>query len=235
MRLWELTANMLFTSVCHFCGDTCAYDAWICPDCAQSLAPIDGITCAVCGREEGSCTCALEKDEWERCVASFYYEGTAKQGVELLKYGKIPFIARRLSGYMAKQVKRRYKGVRFDGITYIPMYRLNRQKRGYNQAEELARELARRLALPLVRGVLTQSVQNSPQHLQNREQRRDNVAGIYRIPTRRKARIAGKTLLLVDDITTTGETLRECTRVLRAGGARAVFCAVFCTTKPTKA
>lgn len=233
MKTTEMLKNVLFTSVCCFCGEVCAYDRAACPGCLEQLAPVAGITCAVCGMERPFCGCAREPCEYERCAASFYYEGPAMQGVRLLKYADVAYIARYHSLYMARTVRQRFEGVRFDAVVCVPMHRLKRRERGYNQAEALARGLARRLRIPLYANAMVQCRQNEPQHLQRREQREQNVRGIYALSRKRSLR--GKTLLLADDITTTGATLRECARVLKKGGAKEVYCIVFCATKPINA
>lgn len=233
MKTLEMLTNFLFPSVCCFCGEITAYDRAVCPRCSHSVTLISGITCCVCGMEKGFCDCTEQAPEYKRRLASFYYEGLPKNGVWLLKYGDIPYIGRIQSAYMARQVKTRFHNVSFDMVTAVPMHRLKRRERGYNQAEMLACPLAKRLKLPYYRDVLIQERENATQHLQNRDDRAANVAGIYSLS--RKTTVKGKTVLLVDDISTTGATLRECTRVLLAGGAKEVYCVVFCVTKPINA
>ncbi len=233
MKTSQMLINFLFPSVCCFCGEITAYDRAVCAHCRKTVLPISGITCSACGMERGFCSCAEQPTEYERCVASFYYEELPKQGILLLKYGETPYIARYLSAYMAKQFVARLQGIRFDMVIAVPMHRLKRRARGYNQAEMIARPLARRLGISYTKNILIQFRKNQSQHLQHRDVRTKNVAGIYRLG--KGASIKGKTILLVDDILTTGATLRECARVLKAGGAKAVYCVVFCATKPINA
>ncbi len=233
MNSSQMLINFLFPSVCCFCGEVTAYDRAVCPLCREKASTISGIACSSCGMERGFCSCAEQPGEYECSVASFYYEELPKQGVLLLKYGQTPYIARYLSAYMAKQASVRLKGIRFDMLTAVPMHRLKRRARGYNQAEMLARPLARRLGIHYAKNILLQTQKNRSQHLQNRDDRQKNVQGIYQLG--KNALVKGKTILLVDDIITTGATLRECAHVLKAGGARAVYCVVFCATKPINA
>ncbi len=233
MKTSQMLMNFLFPSVCCFCGEITAYDRAVCVHCRETVSPIGGVTCTACGMERGFCSCSERPTEYERCVASFYYEDLPKQGVLLLKYGETPYISRYLSAYMAKQTAARLQGTRLDMVVAVPMHRLKRRARGYNQAEMLARPLAKRLGIRFCKDVLTQFRENKSQHLQQREARAKNVAGIYRLG--KSASIKGKTILLVDDILTTGATLRECARVLMSGGAKAVYCVVFCATKPINA
>ncbi len=233
MKMWEMLQNFVFPSICCFCGELTGYDRAVCPDCSRSVKPISGITCAVCGMEQPFCRCTGTPSEYERCVASFYYEDRPKQGILLLKYGEAPYLARYLCAYMAKQVIARYHGVCIDMVAAVPMHRLKRRKRGYNQAEVLACALAKRLRVTYRGKLLTQIRESRAQHLQHRRERAQNVADIYRLAN--NPHIKGKTVLLVDDIVTTGATLRECAGVLKAGGAKAVYCVAFCVTKPINA
>ena len=105
----------------------------------------------------------------------------------------------------------------------MPLSRARRWKRGYDQAELLARELARRCGIPCER--LLRKRRNNPAQsgMRSDEARRRNVKGKYRAVS--PEAIRGKRIMLVDDIVTTGATLSECAGVLKAAGAKAV-CAV---------
>ena len=105
----------------------------------------------------------------------------------------------------------------FHGVTYVPMSPEKRRRRGYNQSQLLAKSLAKELDLPCW-DLLEQVRETATQHELSRAERADNVRGAYRArPTAR-----GKDLLLVDDIVTTGATLRACALALYEAGARQV-------------
>ncbi len=232
MTTGELLLNFIFPSVCRFCGKVIAYDAQVCPACTRSLAPIGGVTCAACGKEQGFCRCEGNEFEFKRCIAPFYYEGTAKQGVHTLKYGGVPYTARYLSRYIIGLIKKQYKGINFDLAVCVPMHRLKQRERGYNQSELLLKHICTSLHITCCKRLLMQVKKNEAQHSKHRSERAENVRGIYR--ARGGYDLKGKTVLLIDDIFTTGATLNECTRILKAAGAKNVYCAVFCTTKPIK-
>ncbi len=100
-------------------------------------------------------------------------------------------------------------------ITFVPMDKKRKRQRGYNQSEELAKELGNRTDLPVQSFLERTELKNSTQHTLPAKERRRNVKGAYRAAGDMK----GKRILLVDDIVTTGATLRECAAVLYRAGA----------------
>lgn len=232
MTTWEMLLNFIFPNVCKFCGKVIAYDQEVCAPCENSIEPINGITCSVCGKERGFCRCEGLDFEFERCIAPFYYEGTAKKGINTLKYGGVPYVAKYLAHYISRLVKKQYKDVVFNYACCVPMHRLKQRERGYNQSELLLHRICHALSIRPNKQLLVQVKKNEAQHRKHRKERAENVKGIYKV--QEKVNLTGKTVLLIDDIFTTGSTLNECARMLKAAGAGKVFCAVFCTTKPIK-
>jgi ComF family protein len=109
-----------------------------------------------------------------------------------------------------------------DFITCVPMHILKKLNRGYNQSEYLARIIAKNVGLPF-KNVLYEQKNNKTQHKQTgRNDRFLNVKNRYKVRTRTSFK--GKTILIVDDIITTGATLSECARLLKLKGAEKVFC-----------
>ena len=111
-------------------------------------------------------------------------------------------------------------GEELDGVTWVPMSPQKLRRRGYNQSELLAKAVAKELGLPAW-DLLEQVRETDTQHNLTRAQRADNVRGAYRA----KGAALGKRVLLVDDIVTTGATLRACAQGLYGAGAQKV-CAV---------
>ena len=118
----------------------------------------------------------------------------------------------------------------YDLVTFAPTNPGTQRRRGYNQAELLARAVAQRLALPCV-PTLKKNRATQAMHGLTPAQRRDNVRDAYVLTVPGEV-LLGKRVLLVDDILTTGATLSECGRALKAGGA--AFVAGLCAASPRK-
>ena len=123
---------------------------------------------------------------------------------------------------MAEHISKSFSNIHFDAITSVPISAKRCKLRGYNQSELLARAAAKQLNLPYCE-YLIKTVDNKEQHKLNEKQRQKNVAGVYK-PIR-EGQIVGKSILLIDDIVTTGATLRECASVLLQSGAGNISCA----------
>lgn len=156
-----------------------------------------------------------------KCAALYAYQGVVRDSIVDFKFNGrreyAAFYAERLSERIAKS----FAGIGFDAVTAVPISAARKKQRGYNQSELIARPLANRLGVPYAE-LLMKTRDNPEQHFLGKEQRAANVRGVYSASAER---VRGKSILLVDDIVTTGATLSECVRVLRGAGARFVACA----------
>ena len=134
-------------------------------------------------------------------------------------------------GPMLAEAIRTYLPGSYDCITWTPVSAVRRRERGYDQAQLLAQATAEALgkqALPLLTKVKDTKAQSA---LTDGRLRKSNVAGVYSVP--RPHEVAGKKILVIDDILTTGATLEEAAQTLRAAGAAQVVAAAFCRTPKT--
>lgn len=137
-----------------------------------------------------------------------------------LKFERHDFLDEALAGLLEESLRRR-GDVAFDAIVAVPMGRAKERRRGYNQAELLARALAPRIGVGCDMTLLSRREERATQSMLPKRERAANVRGAFAA----SSRVKGKAILVVDDICTTGETLRACAAVLhRAGAAR--VCAV---------
>ena len=140
-------------------------------------------------------------------------EGRIREMVHRFKYGGRPQLAGpliRLCPWLEGQLGPE------PVIVPVPLHRSRRHQRGYNQAELLARELRKRMTLDAPEGELVRTVPTPPQVGRDRLRRFDNVRGAF---SWRGARLEGDSILLVDDVATTGATLDACASALRAAGS----------------
>lgn len=214
MSIFSSFLDLLFPPKCPFCGmvrDT----AGICPNCEKELPRID------------DAEALREGPGGLRCTGAVWYEETVRDALLRLKFQGASEIAEPLGELVARCAAERFGG-EFDTVTWVPVSRNRLHKRGYDQAELLARSACRLWDTKPVR-LLEKTVDNPPQSgLHDAAARRANVLGVYEAA----GEPAGKRILLIDDICTSGATLTECIRVLKEAGADSVVCAVAAFARP---
>lgn len=194
-----------------------------CMICRRLLPDSSKLLCGRCGNllsewEDGP----RKVPGYERCAVSFTYEGAVREAILRFKFNGMRSYAGQFARWMAVRVRAEL-GTSFDLVTWVPCSRLRRWSRGFDQAEALARALAEELSLDA--GPALEKFRHRPPQSRTKSaaQRRANVLGAYRLHA--GADVRGKTLLVVDDVLTTGSTLRECGRVLREAGAQKLYAA----------
>jgi len=153
------------------------------------------------------------------------YDGRLREAIHALKYGKRLALADPLGTALANVVSGDPILRAADVLVPVPLHPGRWSERGFNQAEELGRVAARRTAIPL-RRLVVRVRPTAPQTELDEEERRRNVRDAFAV----SGAAAGLRVLLVDDVVTTGSTLRECARALRRAGARDVYAAVVART-----
>lgn len=226
VRLAEL---LVFPSFCKICREPLERpgEKIVCGDCMAKLQPRQGPVCPRCGRFEAGpdghlCgRCLGQIPAFSRHRSCGAYAGTLKDVVLLFKYRTYAPLSRPLAGFAESCLGG--DGPLWAGLDHlvpVPLHPSRRRDRGFNQAGLLARDLAAPRGLPVLRGALVK-VRNAPAQAGLRAADRErNARGVYAV--KRPDLVRGRTLLLVDDVTTTGATIRECARVLMAAGAKDV-------------
>jgi ComF family protein len=207
MRWIDWIANLLFPPKCPFCGQVLD-EVGICAGCERDLPWTKG--------EETLRTGA----DGLRCVAPLWYEALVRKGLLRLKFQGVSGAAEPMGGLVARCAAEEFSGA-FDTVTWVPVSEKRLRKRGFDQAELLARRVGELSGIPVVdalektRETATQSLIEKP------SERRANVLGAYRV--REGAELQGKRVVLVDDVVTSGATLAECAACLRMAGAEQVI------------
>ena len=156
-------------------------------------------------------------------TAIWYYKNDVRSCIHRYKFRRALHLAPKFGRLLAMKLLKDGPE-EFDILTWVPVSRIRRLKRGYDQSELLAREVGRELDKRPRR--LLCKVRNTPPQsgILKDSERKANVLGVYRI--QHGEAIAGKRILLLDDILTTGSTAGECARMLLTAGAKEVHCAV---------
>jgi ComF family protein len=229
-RLSARALEVLFPARCATCEAPLkgAPNPWFCRTCWDALPRYGAGVCDACGRPIeadglppgwrcGDCLKAAAP--FARARALGPYRGTLAEAVRLLKYGERPALARALVDRIdLESAPPDLWDV--DVVLPVPLHGRRLRLRGYNQSAHLALALARRLGRPAPEGVLERTRATRPQVGLRRPERAANVRGAFRVG--RAAAVAGRRVLLVDDVITTGATIRACARALKAAKAARV-------------
>ncbi len=226
MGIFDNLKNAVMQSVlprkCPLCGKIIAANERICGNCADTLVTVRTPVCRVCGREMFQCICEYDDFWFDRCVSPFVYTRAARTGVKRLKYKNSAETAEFFGRRMALVVQQEYKHIDIDVVAGVPMHASDLRERGYNHAALLGRCVAKTLGLNYSSNLLGKPRATKKQHTLNRIDRRTNVSGAYKVS--RPEAVEGMTVLLCDDVTTTGCTLSECAKALKEAGAKRVLC-----------
>ena len=215
--LQKLTA-LLFPPKCILCRGLLTSEASVlCSSCSINAPVCEKTTRSIPFIEKWTVLWYYD-DIVRKSFLRFKFYGVRSYGVA---YGKL----------LAEKLSREYPD-EIPLLTWTPISKRRKQKRGYDQTELIARVVARELNVPLV-STLHRIRDSKPQStLRDPSARRANVLGAYRVVD--KNLVAGKTILLLDDIITTGVTVSECAKTLLTAGAAKVHCAALATPHPKK-
>lgn len=225
--LKELLLELLFPSRCVFCGTY--LEGYVCSKCISKLEFAKNF-CIFCGSpltsSENICyNCKKE----ERIIDGLELLGYYKEDWETLilkfKFENKPYLAKTFARLGKEKIKSR--DWQIDFITYVPMEKEKELKRGYNQSKILAKFLGEELNIKTINALIQKRPILEQKSLEYKD-RIENVKDAYKLDP--KIDIEGRNILLVDDVYTTGATLKECTKELKRGKAERVFSFVICKT-----
>lgn len=210
---------------CPGCGTVVAQDHTFCLDCWRALDFLGEPCCARCGLPfdfeqvgEAECAaCLAEPPSFGQLRAAVAYGEIARRVALKLKYSGRPGVAETLAHFM----QRHLAGAPADSLlTPVPLHRWRIWRRGYNQSALIATALARRTGLPADLDLIRRIKSTPPLKGKGRRERALAVRGAFRVEQAARARLAGRRVMLVDDVFTTGATANACARtLLRAGAA----------------
>jgi len=225
--------NFLYPPRCAACGAGLPIDSRrrVCAPCLGAIEPLRPPLCLICGaplaaadEDErcGHCHAALPAFDSARAITRYRSGADGTSAVATLlrrhKYGLDQSLGRALAEYL--EAVPALGAEAYDVVIPVPLHRSRLRWRGFNQAALLGAALARRLDCSLDVATLARVRSTASQTTRDRAQRTRNVRDAFAV--RRPSRVAGRRVLLVDDVMTTGATADECARVLRAAGARRI-------------
>lgn len=204
------------------CGGCRTVGTWLCESCRSRIRRLEEPLCRRCGVELPSarddCGCRNRLKALTRLRSAVAYEGPIEQAVHRFKYQGWRLVAEPLAVLLAERIV--VEGLAAGYVVAVPLHRDRQRQRGFNQSELLARQLKKQLALKAPPGQLVRTRPTPPQVGHDRRWRLENVKDAFRW---RGGALQGQSILLVDDVATTGATLDACASALREVGSGPVI------------
>lgn len=228
-QLSDAALDLLFPPQCVVCGRP---GNVLCRYCEQALPRLEAPLCAICSlpiQSGDQCSrCRRSRPVYKRLISAFEYHDGVQDAIHAMKYEKKLDLADRLVAAMCAVVSPPDEKV--DALCGVPMSDERRRERGVNHADFVARALSHRWDLPVLpEGALSRVGSSARQADLDYRQRRVNVQDVFRADA---GVVGGLTVMIVDDVCTTGATLDACAEALLAAGARRPLCATLARTLP---
>lgn len=224
-----------FPRTCFACGRDLPWreEAPLCASCAAALQPPGPWVCKRCGAVlksgGGHCyACRGSKERAYKCRvirSAFIFNASSRALVHALKYAQADYLAAYMASLMTGQYPKYAELAEAEKIIAVPLFPARKRKRGYNQSELLARYFASAVGLEVEKDVLARVRDTVSQTRLGRQGRLENMTGAF--ACRNPSLVKGKTVLLIDDVATTGATLEGCAAALKAAGAKKVLAYTF--------
>ncbi|WP_141728341.1 ComF family protein [Devosia insulae] len=223
-RLGSALLDLVYPPTCLDCGAPTAAHAALCPRCFAGLRPITQPWCPVLGLpfevsigpDARSAEAIADPPPFDRARSAVLYNEVARAIVSRLKYGDRPELAEFCARLMHPA------GMEFWAerpvLVPVPLHRWRQFERRYNQSTELARALARRTGLSVDTGLVARSRRTRQQVGLSHDARHRNVAGAFTAHREVLRRLNGRGVVIVDDVITTGSTVKAITRELKRAG-----------------
>ena len=224
--------DVLFPPLCHVCRNYIPGESLIqiCAECRESIHPITSPHCSICGipfvgagTDHPCGDCLKKKPAFATARSAVTYDGKARELVHSFKYHNCTQLQRSLAGFMIPLLPEANSSSAV--LIPVPLHRERLRQRTFNQSVLLARVLARECSLSLEVDLLQRIRPTLPQISLSPVEREKNVRGAFLVGS--GVHFEGKTVFLVDDVYTTGSTVRECSRVLLAAGSGPVHVITF--------
>ncbi len=163
-------------------------------------------------------------------TAVWYYRDDVKKSIQRYKFRNARSYAAAYGRFLALRIQQMQ--VDFDYITWVPVSFRRKFQRGYDQVELLAKAVGKELDIPVIPTLKKARHTPAQSSLKDPSQRKANVLGAYR--TVQDSKLSTKTVLLIDDVITTGATVSECAKVLLSSGAKEIYCAAVASAHNNK-
>ncbi len=216
---------MVFPARCPVCDRAVAPGELICPGCKGEFEVVKEPRCLKCGkhigdeREEYCKGCRMTVHKFEKGRGVFAYQSVAGS-MYRFKYAGRREYARYYGEQIVKKLGTAIERWKPDALVPVPVHAARRRERGYNQAEALAREVGKRMGIPVESRLIKRVKKTLPQKLLDDRERQNNLKKAFKID---RNDVKLKTVIIIDDIYTTGSTIDACAAILKRAGVEKVY------------
>lgn len=215
--------SVFFPNKCAFCQDIITTGQSHCNECLTKIRKIPPELCHTCFKK--NCSCDTDSLPYKKLVSSYYYDSFSQNCVFSLKFHGVT----KHAGYLAQQL---YNDLschllvgKIDYVVPVPMHKKAIRLRGYNQSHVLGTHLAKLLNVPVANQLLIKTRHTKSQHSLGLKARNTNLIGAYCV--KYTPHYKDKTILLIDDVYTTGNTITQCCKALQQVGINNIYVCTF--------
>ena len=221
--------DLFYPRTCFHCNCNLndSSEAYLCHTCRDLIPYVKDTCCTRCGatqgpyatvkEEEGCSRCKGKKFHFDAVTPVTHFDGVARDLIHKFKYAKLRFLCRTLNEIVTTRPGLKQIVQEVDVIVPVPLHWLKKFHRGFNQSELLSRGIQNHFPKPVSTKNLCRVRNTVSQTYLSKTKRQENVHNAFKV--RRPGLFAGKSILLVDDVLTTGVTASECARKLKEAGA----------------
>lgn len=232
MNFFRAVVDFVYPPRCIICGEFVNSEAEFCAKCLSDFQEAAHPMCTICGLPFNSGSdhicreCHKKRPAFDKARAWGVHRGAGRHAVIALKFGRKTKLAAHLAKLMTSTLLEEFDTTEIDTIIPVPLHKKRLRWRGFNQSLLLAKGISAATGIDVDFLSLKRIRQTKPQTRLPLKQRSENVKGAFQVV--RPNFVRDKTILLVDDVFTSGATITECARALKSQGARSVYalCAV---------
>ena len=225
--LSQFCLDLMYPNRCPCCDIHIKWNEFLCEKCKNVILIEDGILCPFCGKSHNDCICNEDDMKYDEAIVLSWYEEEAKKGIIEAKLSENCNFMKYAGYEIGKRILENEQWNMADAIVPVPMSKNDFLLRGVNPAECIAREISSVTHIPLYKNWLKKKNGGQKQHMLSRDERAENVKQFYT----EKHNLNGYTVILCDDILTTGSTMNRCAELLKSNGVKTVIAALAATTK----
>ncbi|MDE6361570.1 MAG: ComF family protein [Clostridia bacterium] len=206
----------------------------LCEECKSKLRFVGDRICKKCGRlqlnEADYClTCKEHKRQFDFARSCVVYDDVAKEIVRGIKFGGKKYFAKYIANFLVEKYQSAFDGVDIDVVIPVPMTKKGKVARGFNQSWEIAKRFAETVGLTADDKIVAKIKDTQEQATLGGKEREENILGAFEVKSQEA--VEGKSVLVIDDVMTTGSTASEIARVLKEANAKEVYLMTFASTR----